>query len=120
MKGSTMSRIAIPDITSATGAIADIYARAKKISGGRVPNTYAALGYLVPASLAAVLDAQSTLNSGSLSRQEHETIKLLVSEKTGCDETTTSTIMSSRSTITPGRGWRGAAARYSSTWRARD
>jgi AhpD family alkylhydroperoxidase len=25
------------------------------------------------------------LNSGGLSRQEHETIKLLVSEKTGCD-----------------------------------
>ncbi len=44
-----MSRIAIPDITSATGPIADIYARVKKISGGRVPNTYAALGYLVPA-----------------------------------------------------------------------
>lgn len=80
-----MSRIAIPDIESATGATADIYARVKKISGGRVPNTYAALGYLVPASLAAVLDAQGTLNSGSLSRQEHETIKLLVSEKTGCD-----------------------------------
>jgi hypothetical protein len=39
MKGSTMSRIAIPDITSATGATADIYARVKKISGGRVPNT---------------------------------------------------------------------------------
>jgi hypothetical protein len=67
-----MSRIAIPDITSATGATADIYARVKKISGGGVPNTYAALGYLVPASLAAVLDAQGTLNSGSLSRQEHQ------------------------------------------------
>ena len=41
-----MSRIAIPDITSATGATADIYARVKKISGGRVPNTDAALAYL--------------------------------------------------------------------------
>jgi len=80
-----MSRIAIPDTTSATGATADIYARVKKISGGRIPNTYAALGHLVPASLAAVLDAQATLNMGSLSRQEHETIKLLLSEKTGCD-----------------------------------
>jgi AhpD family alkylhydroperoxidase len=80
-----MSRIAIPDTTSATGATADIYARVKKISGGRVPNTYAALGHLIPASLTAVLDAQHILNSGSLSRQEHEIIKLLISEKTGCD-----------------------------------
>ncbi|MFM0498476.1 carboxymuconolactone decarboxylase family protein [Paraburkholderia caledonica] len=80
-----MSRITIPTIESATGATADIYSRVKKISGGRVPNTYAALGYLVPASLAAVLDVQSALNSGSLSRQEHEIIKLLISEKTGCD-----------------------------------
>src|ERR1700744_460653 len=80
-----MSRITIPPIESATGATADIYARVKKISGGRVPNTYAALGYLVPASLAAVLDAQGTLNSGGLTRQEHEVIKLLISEKTGCD-----------------------------------
>ncbi|SAL42923.1 alkylhydroperoxidase-like protein [Caballeronia turbans] len=79
-----MSRIAIPAIESATGAAADIYARIRK-NTGRVSNTYAALGYLVPASLAAVLDAQGTLNSGSLSRQEHETIKLVVSVKTGCD-----------------------------------
>ncbi|WP_396331902.1 hypothetical protein [Burkholderia anthina] len=42
-----MSRIATPDITSATGATADIYARANKIFGGRGPNTYAALSYLV-------------------------------------------------------------------------
>ncbi|WP_027921768.1 carboxymuconolactone decarboxylase family protein [Pseudomonas sp. URMO17WK12:I12] len=80
-----MSRIVIPSIESATDATADIYARVKKLSGGRVPNTYAALGHLIPASLAAVLDAQATLNSGNLSRQEHETIKLLISEKTGCD-----------------------------------
>jgi AhpD family alkylhydroperoxidase len=80
-----MSRIAIPAIESATGATADIYARVRKIAGGRVPNTYVALGYLLPASLAAVLDAQGTLDSGSLSRQELETIKLLVSAKTGCD-----------------------------------
>jgi hypothetical protein len=78
-----MSRIAVPDIDSATSAVADIYARIRKISGGRVPNTYAALGYLVPASLAAVLDAQHTLKSGNLNRQEHEIIKLLISAKTG-------------------------------------
>ncbi|RQR22257.1 carboxymuconolactone decarboxylase family protein [Burkholderia sp. Bp9143] len=80
-----MSRIAIPPVESATGATADIYAQVKKIAGGRVPNTYAALGYLIPESLASVLNAQGTLASGSLSHQELQTIKLLVSAKTGCD-----------------------------------
>jgi AhpD family alkylhydroperoxidase len=80
-----MSRIAIPAVQSATSATADVYARVKKVSGGRVSNTYAALGHLVPASLAAVLDAQTSLNAGTLSKQEHETIKLVLSVKTGCE-----------------------------------
>lgn len=80
-----MSRIAIPAIESATGATADIYAQVKKIAGGRVPNTFAALGHLAPASLAALLNAEGTLDSGSLNQQELQTIKLLVSAKTGCD-----------------------------------
>jgi AhpD family alkylhydroperoxidase len=80
-----MSRIVIPAIESATGATADVYAQVRKIAGGRVPNTYAALGYLAPASLAAVLNVQGTLASGSLSQQEVQTIKLLVSAKAGCD-----------------------------------
>lgn len=80
-----MSRIAIPAIESATGATADIYAQVKKIAGGRVPNTYAALGHLAPASLAALLNAQGALASGSLSQQDLQTIKLLVSVKAGCD-----------------------------------
>ncbi|TKR54289.1 carboxymuconolactone decarboxylase family protein [Allopusillimonas ginsengisoli] len=80
-----MSRIAIPAIESATGATADIYAQVKKIAGGRVPNTFAALGHLAPASLAALLNAEGTLDSGSLNPQELQTIKLLVSAKTGCD-----------------------------------
>jgi hypothetical protein len=45
-----MSRIAIPAIESGTGATADIYVQVKKIAGGRVPNTYVALGHLAPAS----------------------------------------------------------------------
>jgi AhpD family alkylhydroperoxidase len=80
-----MSRIAIPAVESATGATAEIYAQVRKIAGGRVPNTYAALGHLVPASLTAVLTTQRTLASGTLSQQEIQTIKLLVSAKTGCD-----------------------------------
>ncbi|MEX3984851.1 carboxymuconolactone decarboxylase family protein [Paraburkholderia sp. EG287A] len=80
-----MSRIAIPAVESATGATADIYAQVKKIAGGRVPNTFAALGHLAPASLAALLDAEGVLAAGTLSQQEIQTIKLLVSAKTGCD-----------------------------------
>ncbi|MGB6154548.1 MAG: hypothetical protein WBF60_01435 [Castellaniella sp.] len=80
-----MSRIAIPAIESATGATADIYTQVKKIAGGRVPNTFAALGHLAPASLAALLNAEGTLSLGSLNQQELQTIKLLVSAKTGCD-----------------------------------
>jgi len=80
-----MSRIAIPAIEAATGATGDVYAQVKKIAGGRVPNTYAALGYLTPASLDAVLDAQRTLASGSLGQQDLQTIKLLVSAIAGCD-----------------------------------
>lgn len=80
-----MSRIAIPAIESATGATADVYAQVKKVAGGSIPNLFAALGYLAPASLSAVLNAEGALGSASLSRQDLETIKLLVSELTGCD-----------------------------------
>ncbi|ALL68410.1 Macrophage infectivity potentiator-related protein [Paraburkholderia caribensis MBA4] len=62
-----------------------MYADVKKIAGGGVPNLFAALGYLAPASLKAVLNAEAALGSGSLSKQDVETIKLLVSEQTGCD-----------------------------------
>jgi AhpD family alkylhydroperoxidase len=80
-----MSRIAIPAIESATGNTAEVYAQVKKIAGGSVPNLFAALGYLAPRSLSAVLNAEAALGGASLSRQDLETIKLLVSEVTGCD-----------------------------------
>jgi uncharacterized peroxidase-related enzyme len=80
-----MSRIAIPALESATGATADVYAQVKKIAGGSVPNLFAALGHLAPASLSAVLNAEGALGSASLSRKDLETIKLVVSELTGCD-----------------------------------
>jgi AhpD family alkylhydroperoxidase len=80
-----MSRIAIPAIESATGATADVYAQVKKIAGGSVPNLFAALGHLAPNSLAAVLNAEGALGGASLSRKDLETIKLSVSELTGCD-----------------------------------
>jgi uncharacterized peroxidase-related enzyme len=80
-----MSRIVIPALASATGATADVYAQVRKIAGGTVPNLFAALGHLAPASLAAVLNAEGALASSSLSKQDLETIKLLVSAQTGCD-----------------------------------
>ena len=73
-----MSRINVPAISTATGATAEVYAEVKKIAGGGVPNLFAALGYLAPASLKAVLNAEGVLGSGSLSKQDIETIKLLV------------------------------------------
>ena len=80
-----MSRIAIPAIATATGATAEVYTQVKKIAGGSVPNLFAAVGHLAPATLAAVLNAEGALASSSLSKQDLETIKLLVSEQTGCD-----------------------------------
>ncbi len=80
-----MSRIAIPAVENATGATAEVYGRVRKIAGGSVPNLFAALGHLAPATLNAALDAEGTLASSSLSKQDLETIKLLVSEQTGCD-----------------------------------
>lgn len=80
-----MSRIDIPSIQTATGATAEVYAQVRKIAGGTVPNLFAALGHVAPASLAAVLNAEGALGAGSLSKQEVEIIKLAVSEATGCD-----------------------------------
>jgi uncharacterized peroxidase-related enzyme len=79
-----MSRINIPAVETASGATADVYARIKK-AAGKVPNTYAAIGALAPAALNVVLAADDVLAAGTLSRQDQETIKLLVSEIVGCD-----------------------------------
>lgn len=80
-----MSRIAIPAIASATGATAEVYAQVRKVAGGGVPNLFAALGHLAPAALVGALNAEGALAASSLSQQDLETIKLLVSEQTGCD-----------------------------------
>jgi uncharacterized peroxidase-related enzyme len=79
-----MSRIVTPAIETATGATAEIYAQIKKAVGS-VPNTFAAIGAHGPAALKAVLQADGVLAAGSLSKQEQETVKLIVSEVAGCD-----------------------------------
>ncbi|KJK22229.1 alkylhydroperoxidase [Burkholderiaceae bacterium 16] len=80
-----MSRITVPAIDSAVGATAEVYAQVKRATGGSVPNLFAALGHIAPATLKAVLNAEGALATGGLSKQDLETIKLLVSELTGCD-----------------------------------
>ncbi len=78
-----MSRIPTPALESATGATAEIYAQIKK-AVGKVPNTFAAIGAHDPAALKAVLQADAVLAKSTLSKQDQETINLVVSENAGC------------------------------------
>src|SRR5262249_49564670 len=79
-----MSRIATIPVAEATGAAADLFGRLKKAIGG-VPNTFAAIGSLQPAALDSILNADAVLASSSLSKEDVETGKLVVSVATGCD-----------------------------------
>ena len=79
-----MSRIAIPALDAATGATAEVYAGIKKAVGA-VPNTYAALGALVPEALKTFLAVDGLLAGGTLGKKDVETIRLVVSQGTGCD-----------------------------------
>jgi len=79
-----MSRITTPTPESVSGATAEIYAQIRKAAGG-VPNTYAVIGAYRPAALKAILQADGVLAGSTLSKQDQETIKLLVSEIAGCD-----------------------------------
>jgi uncharacterized peroxidase-related enzyme len=79
-----MSRITTSAPESVSGATAEIYAQIRKAAGG-VPNTFAAIGAYRPAALKAILQADGVLAGSTLSKQDQETIKLLVSEIAGCD-----------------------------------
>lgn len=79
-----MSRIPTPSVESATGATAEVFAQIKKAAGS-VPNTFAVIGAHGPEALKAVLQAGAVLTGGGLSKQDQETIKLVVSEAVGCD-----------------------------------
>jgi uncharacterized peroxidase-related enzyme len=78
------SRIPTPSVESATGVTAEVFAQIKK-AAGKVPNTFAAIGALGPVALKAVLQADGVLAGGTLTKQDQETIKLVVSEVAGCD-----------------------------------
>lgn len=79
-----MSRLSVPSFETATGATAEVYGQIKKAVGS-VPNTFAAIGAHGPDALKAILLADSVLASGSLSKRDQETIKLVISEVAGCD-----------------------------------
>ena len=79
-----MSRLHVDGIENATGATAEVYAQLKKAIGS-VPNTFAAIGAHGPDALKAILLADSVLASGSLSKRDQETIKLVISGVAGCD-----------------------------------
>ena len=79
-----MSRITTPAVATATGATAEVYAQIKK-AVGKVPNTFAAIGALGLAALKAILQANGVLAASTLSKQDQETVKLVVSEVAGCD-----------------------------------
>jgi uncharacterized peroxidase-related enzyme len=80
-----MSRIAVPDIVSATGAVAEAYAVTRKVTGGVVPNLFAAVGALSPDVLKAYMNAEEVLGAGTLGAKGIETTKVIVSELKGCD-----------------------------------
>ena len=79
-----MSRLPVPAIKAASGATAEIYAQIRKTIGN-VPNTFAAIGAYRPEALKAILSADSVLASGTLSRRDQETVKLVISGVVGCD-----------------------------------
>src|SRR6266481_7323649 len=79
-----MPRLSVPNLETATGATAEIYSQIKKAIGS-VPNTFAAIGAHGPAALKAMLAADAVLASGTLTKRDQETIKLVISGVAGCD-----------------------------------
>ncbi len=78
------SRIQTPAATVAAGNTADVFASIRKAIG-MVPNAYAAIGALNTPALQAMLSADAVLSHGTLSAQEREIVKLVVSAVAGCD-----------------------------------
>jgi uncharacterized peroxidase-related enzyme len=79
-----MSRLSVLNLESDAGPSGQVYAQIKKAIGS-VPNTFAAIAAHGPAALKSVLAADAVLASGSLSKRDQETIKLIISGVAGCD-----------------------------------
>ena len=79
-----MSRINTPALDTATGETAEVYAQIKAAIG-TVPNTYAAVGALIPGALKAYLAADHAVTGGTLDKKDIEIIRIVTSKGTGCD-----------------------------------
>jgi uncharacterized peroxidase-related enzyme len=79
-----MSRLSVPNLETDNGASGQVYAQIKKAVGS-VPNTYAAIAAHGPSALKSVLAADAVLTAGTLSKQDREVIKLVISAAGGCD-----------------------------------
>lgn len=79
-----MSRLNHASVADASDAARIVFEQVKK-AVGKVPNAYATIGALSPASLNLVLAGDSVLGTGALSKQDIEAVRLAISSDNGCD-----------------------------------
>jgi uncharacterized peroxidase-related enzyme len=79
-----MNRLNTQPVSEASGQAAQLFASIKGATG-MVPNAYVAIGTNSPLALQAVLNLADAETKSSLSGKEIESIKLAVSEVSGCD-----------------------------------
>ena len=79
-----MSRLSVPDIERATGRTAELYGQIKTAIGN-VPNAFAAIAAHGPAALRTMLAADTVLSTGTLTKRDQQTIKLVVSSVAGSE-----------------------------------
>ncbi|AQH04272.1 alkylhydroperoxidase (plasmid) [Burkholderia sp. KK1] len=79
-----MPRLTTATLETATGATADVFAKVKK-SVGKVPNAFATIGTHSPDGLQAIFAIDAAVTRSELSNADIETLKLVVSEISGCD-----------------------------------
>src|SRR5580698_5798848 len=79
-----MPRLHTLALSEATGHAAQLFT-AVKSAIGKVPNSYIGIGGNSPIALEAVLAREGAVKKGSLSAQDVEVVKLVVSQTTGCD-----------------------------------
>jgi uncharacterized peroxidase-related enzyme len=79
-----MPRLHTLALSEATGHAAQLFT-AVKSAIGKVPNSYIGIGGNSPIALEAVLTLEGAVKKGSLSAQDVEVVKLVVSQATGCD-----------------------------------
>lgn len=79
-----MTRLTTSTLETATGATAEVFAKIKKMVG-KVPNAFATIGTHSPDGLQAIFAVDAAVTRTELSDADIETLKLVVSEGSGCD-----------------------------------